>query len=514
MSDKIEEVLAAKGSFESFAKNDNFIDQDYYNENGGVVLKDYHLDWVEALEEHDRIALTAFTGSGKTTVPGVLYPLWKIFTEPGFDVLVVSATMQQSTKILSEIKHHIENTEYLQDLKPEDRSAAWSKTEIETTKGSKVYCKPFSEGVKGVHVDLVICDEAAEFKDHELFSRYVQTRAESQDGTICLISTPVHENDLMAKMSDGTMKPKCPECSVSLDQDEGDKYFCDRHGEFTKDDAKFNEMVSERGYWSKTYPIYEDVSEDDPNSFKVNDKWVKAVFPENFDERRIRELRDEDMTMFQKEYLCEPLAVEGDLFDPNDIIELYDPEEKFHQRARENCRYYMGADFAISHQGDYSVFSVVEAPQSGDPVVRWMERIRGMGLGGQEQRIKELHEIFDFERIVLDETNFGSTVKENLKTEGLPIRGQDFQMKARNNLIVGLKNKIEKGQFRLPRGNQKAEQMTDKFYEELLGFGTSETQGGSITYKSTAKHDDTVMSLAMVMAGIERKKPVVAKMSY
>jgi hypothetical protein len=514
VSDKIGDVIQAKQSFEFFAKNESFIDQDYYNQNDGIQLTDYHNDWIEALENHDKIALTAFTGSGKTTVPGVLYPLWKIFNNPGYEVLVVSATMSQSKKILNEIKHHIDNCEYLSDLKPEERSATWNQTEIELTNGSQIYCKPFTEAVKGVHVDLVICDEAAEFEDHEMYSRYVVTRSESKDGTVCLISTPVHENDLMSKMSDGTMTPKCPECKVSLDKS-SDEWHCDEHGAFEKDDTIFDPMVSECNYWSKTYPVYEEVDEDDPDSFRLkNDKYVKPSFPENFDAERIRELRDEDMTMFQKEYLCEPLAVEGDLFDPNDIIELYDKSEDFQNTVNNDSDYYMGADFAVSHQGDYSVFTVVEVPQGGTPIIRYIERIRGMGLDNQESRIKDLHDIYRFEKIVLDETNFGTTVKKSLKEEGLPIRGQGFKLEQRNNLIVGLKNRVEKGDLIIPRNGDQAQKLTDKLYEEMLGFGTSETQGGSITYKSTAKHDDTVMSLAMVLAGIKRRKPVVSKMAY
>jgi len=516
VSGKIADVVRAKQSFESFALNDDFIDQGYYDQNGGVVLKDYHRDWVEKLEKHDKIALTAFTGSGKTTVPGVLYPLWKIFNNPGYEVLVVSATMSQSKKILNEIKHHISECEYLNDLKPDDRSATWNQTEIELTNDSKIYCKPFTEAVKGVHVDLVICDEAAEFDDHEMYSRYVVTRAESKDGTVCLISTPVHENDLMSKMSDGTMTPKCPSCGVSLDKAGDGEWVCSVHGGFSKEESRFDENVSSRNYWSKTYPVYREVEEGSDGGFRLSDdKWVRPVFPENFDERRIRELRDEDMTMFQKEYLCEPLAVEGDLFDPNDIIELYDKDEDFEQIKKEDSRYYMGADFAISHQGDFSVFTVIEVPNGeGKPTLRWMERLRGMGLDAQQDRIKDLHRIFGFEDIVIDETNFGSTAKKELTQSGLPITGQDFKMKARNNLMVGLKNSIESEEFVIPRGGERSQRLTDKLYNELLGFGTSETQSGSITYESTAKHDDTVMSLAMVMSAIEQKKPVKAMLAY
>lgn len=1175
-SEKLADVVRARRSFEEFATNDKFIDQDYYPGEEGVTIKDYHEEWVDALEEQDRIALTAFTGSGKTTIPGVLYPLWKIFTEPGYDILVVSATMQQSTKILSEIKHHIENSEYLSDLKPDKRSANWSKTEIETTSGSRIYCKPFSEGVKGVHVDLVICDEAAEFKDHELFSRYVQTRAEAKDGTICLISTPVHENDLMAKMSDGSRTPRCPECADKLDKDDDDNYFCEEHGIYTLDEADYNPMVSSKGYWSKTYPVYRELDEETELSFEVNDKMVEPLFPETFDERRIRELREEDMTMFQKEYLClgegtkiqleegmkniedvevgdkvlthkgnfkkvtktmervagekvkvktkgwsekiemtpehpvlteegwkeakdlkpmdylvtprvtgdksisdslgkiygfylaegsigasgrqvtfnfgahetelieeckdslrsegytpklygyggdsvcrvtvnsvklveeltdkfgrakekkvpsevfeldkssirtifesyvdgdgyrandgrgkissvslevaegaarmatslgytvsrdyfkeqsgggvingrkiegngeyhrvryyketqynkieddyvayrvksvefekndskvynieveddhtyhtaqfavhncEPLAVEGDLFDPNDILDLYDKEKDFHQNPNPDNDYYMGCmppgekvktekglkkiedvedekllthtgdyerpvkksvrqymgdiyevqpsymvepvrttdehpfyvyrdneftwvdaenlnssdrlaiplknieedkkisedtaylagrwladgwttqgsisicfgeksesekvkklldergtnyyersretaielnfvddelkevlsgfeklahnknipeevwhwgedkvyrfvkgyvdgdgcihfnesknelvvnavsvshtllldlqrllgslgivsrisklrgsgkmsiegrevdtkdtfqlhvatkyairlldkwgvnhsfepgkrgrysgeiigdylvvdirtidsydysgpvynfevenahsycnqniathncDFAVSKQGDYSVYSVLEVPADGsEPVLCYMERIRGRGLPWQENRIKELNDIFDFRKVIVDETNFGRSIFENLKlNSSVPVEGQSFEMKARNNLIVGLKNRLESGNLVIPRGSQRAKKLTDKLYDELLGFGTSETQSGSISYQSTAKHDDTVMSLAMVSSMVKRKKPVMSAIAH
>jgi len=856
--DMIGDVIMAKRSFEEFATNDKFVDQDYYDTESGVVVKDYHLEWVDALENNQKVAITAFTGSGKTSIPGVLYPLWRIFRDPSTNILIISATLSQATRILNEIKHHIEHADYLNELKPEDRSASWSKSKVEFSTGGEIKCKPVGNGakaVKGAHVDLAICtpgytrvetpegskkienigegdlvkthkgrfkpvldkmvrettgtgyeidagglhvrltsehpvrvgdewvkaedvgeedvlqypvdggsgrkfelrengkkdldigldkkfarllgwymaegsltkrgiritnadstdlgqiqslmddklggysvddhlswssnvlfssvdlrdrfeewfnssatekkvpefifdasevvkasfleawirgdgtdvynddgelkettlytssdqavegakkivesiggevkvskhsnedstfgggdkyhvfmhsrtarkvkalatngvedgnlllpvtnvkktrvsnwsrdnkvynlkvkddnsyiangiathncDEAAEFDDQEKFHRNVRTRVESQGGKICLISTPVHENDLMANVSSGEMPPTCKLCRKEADMTE-DGYVCPAHGELENHEVDGGENISKMGYWSNTYSVYQEgVDPDTEGAFSLSDgedaKWVKPLFPENFDRVKIMKLREENMTMFQKEYLCEPLAVEGDVFDPNDIVELYDAEEEFSQNAKDDCRYYMGADFAISHQGDYSVFTVVEVPQDGKPVIKWMERLRGMGLDGQEERIKDLHEIYDFERIVLDETNFGSTAKKNLKQAGLPIRGQDFKMKARNNLIVGLKSKIESEDFKIARGCERSRRLTDKLYNELLGFGTTETQSGSISYQSTAKHDDTVMSLAMVMSAIKNKKDVVATMAF
>jgi len=158
--DMIGEVIQAKRGFEDFATNDKFIDQDYYDTENGVVVKDYHLEWVDALENNQKVAITAFTGSGKTSIPGVLYPLWRIFRDPTTNILIISATLGQATRILNEIKHHIEHAEYLNDLKPEDRSASWSKSKVEFTTGGEIKCKPVGNGakaVKGAHVDLAIC---------------------------------------------------------------------------------------------------------------------------------------------------------------------------------------------------------------------------------------------------------------------------------------------------------------------------------------------------------------------
>jgi len=511
------EVIEAKRSFEHFATNDNFIDQDYYSPDTGVIIKDYHKEWVGALEEHQKVAITAFTGSGKTSIPGVLYPLWRIFRNPETSILIISATLSQATRILNEIKHHIEHADYLKDLKPEDRQSSWSKSKVEFTTGGEIKCKPVGNGakaVKGSHVDLAICDEAAEFDDQEKFHRNVRTRVESQGGDICLISTPVHENDLMANVSKGDMPPTCKLCRKEAHK-EDEEFVCPEHGVLDDHEIDGGENISENGYWNKTYSVHKEVPPDTEGAFEVEGKFVKPLFPENFDRMKIMKLREENMTMFQKEYLCEPLAVEGDLFDPNDIIELYSKDEDFTQTTNDDSRYYMGADFAISHQGDYSVFTVIEVPNDGNkPVLRWMERLRGMGLDSQQDRIKELHSVFGFEDIVIDETTFGSTSKKNLTQACLPITGQDFKMKARNNLMVGLKNSIESKDFVIPRGDERAQRLTDVLYNELLGFGTSETQSGSISYESTAKHDDTVMSLAMVISSIDTKKAVQPMMAY
>lgn len=522
-SPEVSEVLRARNDFEYFATHPKFIDQTHYP-GDQVVVKDFHMEWVEAMENNNRVALTAHTGAGKT-VYSALYVLWKIFQNPGdFDALIVSDTLDQSKKILAEIKNHIEEAEYLKDFYPEDKDTPWARKMIETAEGNKIQCRPYGEQVKGVHADLVFCDEAAEFNPHDIYFRFVRTRAASRGGTVCLISTPTHENDLMAKLSEGQKPPECPECGTEVapmeegeDISDAEGYICEsnrceRHNLETEEVIEYPN-VSAKGYWSKKYPVYRPVEDEESASEEAyystqEESIVDPIFPENFDEDMIKDLREEDPMMFQKEYLCQALAVEGDMYDPNDIIELYDTDLDFHQNPEESSKYYMGVDLAVSKQGDYSVYTVMEVPQEGKPRICYMERIRGMGLDEQEGRIEELHGVYGFSKIVVDKTNFGARTYKNLLQSGLPVEGQSFEMRARSGLLTGLKNDIENGKFKIPREGDRAKQLTDVLYSELLGFGTTETENGTVTYKSTAAHDDAVISLSMVANVMDTQREV------
>lgn len=485
VDDEVGKLTRAKFSFEYFAKN--IINQDEYGEEGFVV-KEFHKEWIDELERADntddteKVAITAFTGSSKTETLGVLYPLWKMFSDPGYEVLIVSNNMNHSKNILSRIKYHVENSEYLEDYKDETEHA-WAAKKIEFTNGSEAEVRALYDGVKGAHVDYVFGDEAAEYDDKELFSRYVETRIRRKNGTICLGSTPVHENDLMQKVSEG--------------------------------EKEENPKISQEGYWNGVFPVEEEVGEDRKDEEGVyknsEDKWVKPTFPEAFDKKDIETLREENPVTFQKEYLCQPLAVEGDMFDPNDVIECFDEGSSFDQKVRDEARYIMACDFAISTKGDYSVFLVLEmAPDIDGKRIKYMERIRGLALSEQENRIKQLHQVFDFDDIIVDETNFGGSVYQNLLTEGLPVTGQDFSYKSRNNLLMNLKSQIEGNEVVIPRGDtgSRTRNLTDKLYNELMGFGPTETQTGQVSYTSTAAHDDTVIALAMGLESVKEKVPV------
>lgn len=438
-----------------------------------------------------------------TTILGVLYPLWRLVFRAD-DILIVSNNITKSRDILEEIKMHIENSDELNYLKPENPKH-WSRDHMKCTNGSNVYVRPFNDSAKGVHVDYAIVDEAAELGDMETYQKAVKTRINRKNGDICLISTPVHENDVMARLSEGVQPALCPHCYEEVEKDGGDSICknesCDYYEE--KVDELFDPKISEMGYWN--------------DKFKIMDEDGNPNFPEAFDKKDISRLKREDPVAFQREYMCEYTTIGGELFDPNDVVNCYDSDEAFESQPREGCSYVMGVDFAVSKQGDYSVYTILESDPEREEkaVIRNIERIQGMRLQDQEERIKNLHDIYKFDSIVVDATNFGEPTFRSLRDAGLPVQGQSFEPSARNPLLIALRKAFENGEIVVPRKNKgRTRDLTNKLHNELMGFGVSETRNGSVTYKSTSKHDDLPISLAMANKAVKEKKPVVSMVAY
>lgn len=501
--DEIKLMAQAKRDFKTFAESEILYQRQFSEE--GITIKPFHEEWVEAIENNKRAVITAFTGSGKSTV-NIIYVLWKIFfSDEPFSALIVANSLDQSKKILRQLKRQFENSEYLMEYIPEDTQKAWSAKaiELEDPEGftHRIECKPYNENIKGEHVDLVICDEAAEYEPKDVFYSSVKTRVPSQGGSLVLISTPVHENDLRAELSEGVQPPICDECFGEMEEQpvlaeerglDVPVFVCQDCGAENVD-PDIDDSVSERGFWNKTYRVMDDETGD-------------PIFPEQFDMKKIKELKREDPESFKREYMCRVVSSEGGLIDSNDIIECFDKSESFRQYKYEGKDYYLGVDLAAAKRGDYSVYTVVEVDrETGDKVVRFMERVQGMSLPAQQNRLEQLHEIFEFKKIVVDRERYKS-VLDGLKENGLPAEGQSFQSAARSQLLNKLKTEIESHSVTIPRSNEymdNTRSLTDQLFEELDGYGVKTTDAGNMTYRPTTDHDDTVMSLAMALNNVQ-----------
>ena len=161
-------------------------------------------------------------------------------------------------------------------------------------------------------------------------------------------------------------------------------------------------------------------------------------------------------------------------------------------------------DFAVGTgtTADYSVFTVVENI-GRKTYIRRIERYKGMPIAFQKERIKELHKIFKCKHIYLDATSMGESFVQELRQEGLPITPCDFSYKNRNDYLMNLRRYIDEKRLVIPRNFEDPMCITmgDILYKELISFVVTKTPSGMVTYKSTAKHDDCVFSLALAIKG-------------
>ena len=455
-------IARCKASFTEFV--DTMIPPSFFTYKGKYYGVDKtQLLWVKEMERNDRVLIEAYTGSGKTTIVEA-YAVWKLYYNKNFEILITSFNVAQSTRVLDDIKQMIKESKYLTEMEitsADEAKVRDTRTELKLTGNRTIWCKPYGPGVKGVHVNLVLCDEISEYTPHEVYSRYVSTRVESKDGKIVAISTPVHEADLLHKL-----KKKENYKSIALP------------------------IMDERG---------------------------RASCPDRFGKKKIDRIRiDKGEYAFQREYMLNCLSTQLGIFDKNDVLECFDDSLEFNLRPIEGCSYYMGADFAVSKHGDYSVYTVIEQTPDKKTIIKYMERIRGLALDAQVDRIAQLNQIFSFKNLVLDETNFGQKPLQDLRAQFLPVIGQNFEHKNRINLLINLKNFIDTHKLVIPR-NPESEitvTITDYLFKEMIGFEEVKTEKGTRTFHTTAAHDDCVMSLALALSKISSNREVVDSICF
>ena len=407
-------------------------------------IESFHREWLWAVHTKDRVAIQAPTGFGKTTIVGVAYAIWFVMYHQNKQVLIVSKSMPQSSKLLEQIKNTILENPLLQELIP-DTKDTWTKTEINTSTRCKIFCRPYSVNIKGFHVDLIICDEAASFLDPNIFYRFVVTRAAAKNGKVVCISTPESIADLMAQLK---VNPE---------------------------------------YWSKVY-----ISEVDG----------KSIWPSHFPMSKLNRIRAEiGEAAYQREYLCNPQAQrDRGVFNPGDISECYDANSKFGSPSSKEAQVYIGADFAIAsgRTADFDAYVVVERKGEYVSIIHG-ERHKGMPVVSKVDRLIELYEIYKPIRMIVDESMVGAAVIEGLREKGIPVEGQDFSSKNRNKLLVELSKLISTYKLIIPRNSndEAALEFTNILTGELLGFVETKTLMQSTAILSEAPHDDTVMALAL-----------------
>lgn len=445
----------------------------------GYEYKWFHEEWINALETKNRIAIFAPTGYGKSTILAVCYPIWKLFYTPYWQGLICSNSIPQATKLIDQMKLEITENELLQRLIPSYSQLIWSKTEIATATKGKIFCKPYGESAKGVHVNYVLGDEVSSYRDHDIWFRYIVTRATAKRGNVAAISTPVNEKDLMN-----------------------------------------SKLMQNPEYWHKTYPAT--IGGKSPFDPKAESIWPER-FPIEWLQKRELEL---GRSGFAQQYLCKIVPDSDEIpFPQHLLIAAHDlgpivsfendaPKRKGKSFLDERPKgdgdaYYVGCDFAIALKGDWSAFVVGKKNKDNKIEVVKIFRFRGMMPSAQMEVLRGINRSFSPNRMLLDKSNFGEMFVNDLIAENLPVTGFPFTQENRNSAFAKAISLFNEGNISLPYSKEATPttELIDRLEHELTHFAVDKTEKGYATYKSLSDFDDVAIAfILMVKAASEERK--------
>lgn len=148
--------------------------------------------------------------------------------------------------------------------------------------------------------------------------------------------------------------------------------------------------------------------------------------------------------------------------------------------------YVIGADWARSSGGDYTVFSVIDATTKEQVAI---ERYNGMDYITQQNRLKALSHRFNDAHIQAEYNSMGGPLVEQLQRDGLRVTGFTTTAATKHEIITNLHLGLERGDLMILNYPPQIAEL--KAYEARQRAGLpsySAPDGG---------HDDTVIALAL-----------------
>lgn len=152
-----------------------------------------------------RALLLAFRHSGKSSVVGI-FAAWALMVRPKTRILVLSAESNLASRMVSHIKHILENHPSCRDLLPSVKKE-WGAHKITITRPigirePSVICQGVQGNITGLRADMIICDdvEVPNTSNTVQKRQILRTRLReldfilSPEGTMIYIGTP-HTSD-------------------------------------------------------------------------------------------------------------------------------------------------------------------------------------------------------------------------------------------------------------------------------------------------------------------------------
>lgn len=435
-----------------------------------INLLPYHKEWFELVKKHKRLSLMAFRSSGKSELFFVLYPIWRAFTQPNFQGILVSNSEKQAIRLLRRIKQRIESNPVLSTSIPSSRSDSWSKTELTLSNGSWIGSKPYNENLRGEHVDFIGADELGEYKDYEILKKVCLPMLRAKGGNFVGVGTPTSELDLLH----------------TIEKEDFFRSF---------KTARYPAITPTKNYFEQRYPNTKIV--DQGNIIELHDDGVLVDTFSQLD--------------WSQEFLLKPLGDSDQLFPWQLIQYSFDNTQAFHYQPKNTCRYYFGVDFAISAQAaaDYTVITVMEREHDSDEIrVVNIDRSKGLSYEMQKRKIQTLAQVYKPVKLLCDDGNVGKIFLQELKREGLPVEGYHFggagniMSQNKRELFMKLREQFERQKIVInsAQNDLRTRQTVNYLMNEMSKFGIKvDKVTKSTKFEGIGKHDDMVDSLALAV---------------
>lgn len=426
------------------------LDYNFFCENIlGLEVRPYHKIWTSMITNHKRVAIKAFRGSGKTTWLCVAFFLWLVFKSKNKEFAIIAQKLDQSKKILKEIRSLILESKFLKSLAPDPaaRLKSWTATSVDLSNGCKIFCVAYSEKVRGVHVDGVFCDEVSLYEDKEIFFGAVTNIVNAKDGFIIAAGTPMSMIDLLS------------------------------------------DLERNREYVFGIFPVLDSDG---------------SVWPSRYSAEKLKSIENDiGPLQFAREFLCKPMSLADSPFPPQFIHRASDESDIF-ELIPDDGPYFMGVDLAMSsgERADFSVFTILKEVKVNERKklkIAYIVRMKGARFEDQIQKLVELADKYTPERIVVDKSNIGQVFFQDLESRYLNrVVGFNFTNRSKRDLITNLRTCMAKNELIIPRGEDAYTRgLTESLIGEMGAFIMKRTKMDQITYEALTGHDDMVISLAL-----------------
>lgn len=382
------------------------------DDDGNVIPSAYQeawhvLSWYWMLERYSRLCILCARGFHKTGTFSWVYPLWRIWKDPGIDGLLISNAEAQAAENLDVIKKIVEANTILRELKPA-RPRNWATESIECANGSSLSVRGAGSATRGLHPGFCVLDDILDERNsstpdlRKKVTRWVGSVIEPMmlgKSQLFIVGTPQAYDD----------------CLMSL---KGSREYVWLRYPAEMTASEYKELGTQL----------------DPSGLLPEDPGEEPIllWPSKFGRKFLDSKKEKiDQFLYAQEYLCNPLP-EGSQVFQREWLKYYSPEHlldggKGIQLPGEEPAYfkavYMGVDLAISEKQRADYFATVVIGVTKSRIFVLHASHDKISFKRQAERIRELNTRFKPDIIGIEAVAYQAALPQYLMDETLlPIK--------------------------------------------------------------------------------------------